>query len=106
MIAFVEKDNRYKNKVKALDIHGKHPYKAYLEIKGNSNLGKYIVVVGDKPICTETIDEIHLKVQVTNTNILRPNMDNKGCFIKYKTVETDILEVGDIEISVYKLLES
>lgn len=40
----------YKEPVNYKAIHGKYPYKLYLEVKGNNRYGKYIAIISDKPI--------------------------------------------------------
>ena len=108
----IKRDKEY-DTVKATDIHGKYPYKLYLEIIGNSNIGRYIVIVSNKILNEiEPIDEITIqlvdKVSTANkaARILRqgnrPNMVGNDYFIKYKVKEKSILDVGNNPIMVFR----
>ena len=93
-----------------MDIHGKHPYKLYLEVKGNSNIGKYIVIISNKQLNKdEKIDSVSIKLDAANkqlknanTAIIKPNMSLNGYHVTYKVKESTILEIGDTPILVYK----
>lgn len=98
--------------VSATEIHGKYPYKLYLEIIGNSNIGRYIVVVSNKLLNEdEQIDEITIQLvdKVSTTNKLakvirqgnRPNIVGNDYFIKYRVKERSILDVGNNKIMVF-----
>ena len=105
MLIDVVKDKDYSDKVHAMDIHGKYPYKIYLEVRGNSNIGKYIVIISSKQLNKDNeIDEISikLKAKVANTNIIKPNTSTDGYYIHYKVKEVNILDVGDTPIMVYR----
>lgn len=99
--------------VLAPEIHGKYPYKLYLEIIGNSNIGRYIVVVSNKQLNEiEPVNEITVqlvdKVSTANkaARIIRqgnrPNMVGNDYFIKYKVKEKNILDIGNNKIHVYR----
>lgn len=110
MVLSIERDPLYKDKVLAMDIHGKHPYKLYLEVKGNSNIGKYIVIISNKQLNKdEKIDSVSIKLDAANkqlknanTAIIKPNMSLNGYHVTYKVRESTILEIGDTPILVYK----
>lgn len=106
------RDKQY-NTVIASQIHGRYPYKLYLEIKGNSNIGRYIVVVSDRPLNSdEAVDEIIVQLvdKVSHNNksasIIRqgnrPNMVGNEYYLKYKVKETSILNVKDSPLMVFK----
>ena len=105
------RDKNY-DTVSAPDIHGKYPYKLYLEIIGNSNIGRYIVVVSGKPLNEEEpVDEITVQLvdKVSTANRMakvirqgnRPNMVGNDYFLKYRVKERSILDVGNAQIQVY-----
>lgn len=105
MLIDVVKDKDYSNKVQAMDIHGKYPYKIYLEVRGNSNIGKYIVIISSEQLNKDSeIDEISIKLKdkIANTNIIKPNTSTDGYYIHYKVKEVNILDVGDTPIMVYR----
>lgn len=110
MVLNIIRDPLYKDKVLAMDIHGKHPYKLYLEVKGNSNIGRYIVVVSDEQLNkNEKIDSISIKLNTSkkqlkniNTTVVKPNTSTNGYFVTYKVKESSILEIGNTPILVYK----
>jgi hypothetical protein len=113
MILNIERDKNYSDKVIATDIHGKYPYKLYLEIKGSSKIGRYIVVISDEQLNKDSsVEMISIKLDKkkrktprieSNTNIIRPNtVSNDDYYVNYKVRETSILEVGDSPILVYK----
>lgn len=110
MVLNIIRDESYKDKVSAISIHGKHPYKLYLEVKGNSNIGRYIVVIGNNQIDEkDKVDSISIKlnsnkrnVKNINTNIVKPNTTTDGYFVTYKVRESSILEVGNTPILVYR----
>lgn len=106
----IERDKSFKTKIKAKDIHGLYPYKLYLEIKGNSKLGKYIVVVSDTQLNSkDKIDEIviHLENAAIKSNnyinqqVSRPNMVDANK-VKYKVRERNIIDVDDNYLIVFK----
>lgn len=106
----IVKDEKYENKVKPQNIHGLYPYKLYLEVLGNSNIGKYIVVVSDKQLNKKgEVDEIVIKIKNehkrrkrSENNIIQPNILNNGYGLRYRVKEVSILNVGNTEIDVYK----
>ena len=110
MVLNIVRDQLYKDKVLATNIHGKYPYKLYLEVKGNSNIGRYIVVVSDEQLNKdEKIDSISIKLDTSkkqlkniNTTVVKPNTSTNGYFVTYKVKESNILEIGDTPILVYK----
>lgn len=110
MVLNIIRDPLYKDKVLAMDIHGKHPYKLYLEVKGNSNIGRYIVVVSDEQLNkNEKIDGISIKLNTSkkqlkniNNTVVKPNTSTNGYFVTYKVKESSILEIGNTPILVYK----
>lgn len=111
MSLVITRDENYKDKVKCIDIHGKYPYKLYLEIKGNSNIGRYIVIVGDKQLNKDgEISDISIRITSSkvkvNTNIVKPNTLNNGFYVTYKVKEVSIIDVGDEEIYVYRTTKS
>lgn len=101
-------DKQYKDKVNPLEIHGKYPYKLYLEIIGNSNIGKFIVVISEKQIDNVTDVEIQLENTQHKTMFMgnKPNLSSDGFFIKHKVRETTILKVKDTPIHIYRTLKS
>lgn len=107
----IKRDKSFKTKVRAEDIHGNFPYKLYLEIKGNSKIGKYIVVVSNKQLNKEeTVDNIIIYLtdnkigflEKNNTQQLnRPNMIGNN-MVKYKVRERSIMDVDDTYLIVFK----
>lgn len=110
MVLNIVRDNSYKDKVHAMSIHGKHPYKLYLEIKGNSKIGRYIVVIANSQLDKDgIIDSVSIKlpyekrrIKNVNTNIVKPNTTSDGYFITYKVKEVSVLDVCDTPILVYR----
>lgn len=110
MVLNIVRDPLYKDKVLAMSIHGKHPYKLYLEVKGNSNIGRYIVVVSNEQLNKNgKVDSISIKLNTSrkqlkniNTTVVKPNTSTNGYFVTYKVKESSILEIGDTPILVYK----
>lgn len=109
------KDKTYNTKMMPSEIHGKHPYKLYLEIKGNTNIGRYIVVVSDKQLnLSDDIDEVSVqlkdnKVSIikrlnsSNQQIARPGILSEECNeVRYKVKETSVLQVESIPMLVFK----
>lgn len=106
------RDKQYSEPVHAIDVHGKYPYKLYLEIIGNTNIGRYIVVISDKQLnIEESVNSIivQLTEKVLNTRSAkhlrqgnRPNMVGNEYFLKYRVKESDILKVGNNELLVFK----
>lgn len=110
MVLNITRDVSYKDKVSAMSIHGKYPYKLYLEVKGNSKIGRYIVVISNSQINKkQAIDSISIRLDNSarqsrniNTNIVKPNTTSDGYFITYKVKEISVLDVGDTPILVYR----
>lgn len=115
------KDKTYNKKVLSSEIHGKYPYKLYLEIKGNTNIGRYIVVVSDKQLnATESIDEITIQLNNSKISILkrinnstenqqnnRPGILSKECKeVSYKVKEANVLQLDNIELMVFKPVQT
>lgn len=109
------RDKNY-DTVNPMEIHGKYPYKLYLEIVGNSNIGRYIVVISDKQLNSEeAIDEITVQLvdKVSTANKVakvikqgnRPNMVGNDYFLKYRVREKNILDVGNNKIQVYRAVK-
>ena len=109
------RDKNY-DTVSAPEIHGKYPYKLYLEIIGNSNIGRYIVVVSNQLLKDdEQIDEITIQLvdKVSTTNRLakvirqgnRPNIVGNEYFIKYRVKESSILDVGNNKLMVFNYID-
>lgn len=114
MEIIIRKDKAIKNKILANKIHGKYPYKAYLQMIGNSLYGEYIAVISNEPIknSNEQIDKIIIQLEdkmssatkkSINNNIqgMRPNtIDDKAA--RYKVKEVNVLEVGQTPILVFR----
>lgn len=104
----IKKHSKYKDKVVAKDIHGLFPYKAYLQLKGNSNIGQFIVVVSDKDLHKndEKINEIEILISTKqrDTTIVRPSAFN-GETAYFEVIETNILKVKDSRIYVFETLK-
>lgn len=109
------KDKTYNKKVLASEIHGKYPYKLYLEIKGNTNIGRYIVVVSNKELNSEDIDKITIQLDNSKVSIIKrlsgngeqPNsrpgiLSEEYREVSYKVKEASILQVNNIELMVFK----
>lgn len=104
----IKRHEKYKDKIIATSIHGIYPYKAYLEIRGNSNFGKQIVVISSKQIPSSDLQEISVRLDKAEsnknkTNIVKPNTSNNGYYVNYKVREISILDVESIPIYVFKL---
>lgn len=109
----IKPDKEHTTQVRAMDIHGKYPYKLYLEIRGNTNIGRFIVVISDKQLNkTEKVEDILIQVkeqestsffkrkaQAQNT---KPGMIGDGIFKRYRVRETSILQVGEEPIFVFR----
>ena len=114
MEIIIRKDKNIQNKILANKIHGKYPYKAYLQMIGNSLYGEYIAVISNTPIKTgeSQIDKVIIQLEdkmssatkkSINSNIqgMRPNtIDNKAA--RYKVKEVNVLEVGQTPILVFR----
>lgn len=101
----IKPSNKFEKKVKPEDIHGLFPYKHYLELYGNSLMGRYIVVVSNKQL--NALDKIdYISIQRKNSDnkkytTVRPNAFN-GSTMEYKVKEVSILDVGDRPINVFE----
>lgn len=99
----------FKDKVLPSTIHGKYPYKAYLEIRGNSNFGSHIIVISKDDISKCGLDEISIRVsgRATTKNktseVVKPNTSNNGFYINYKVKELNILDIQDVAMYVFKV---
>lgn len=108
----IKKDTRFKDKVCAKQIHGKFPYKLYLQVKGNCLYGQYIVVVSNKQldgsgkidsVIIQLVDKISMRAEqdiLTNNVGSRPNSIN-GDIMKYSVNQVNILNVGDAKMHVF-----
>lgn len=115
MLLSIIQDKNYINPVSAEDIHGLFPYKAYLEIIGNSNIGKYIVVVGNKPLSEkEKITNILVYLKdaeasyrdtYNNSSVRKPNGIN-SFLVRYKVHEKSILDMKNKTVTVFNKIES
>jgi hypothetical protein len=108
------KSNKYKEPVGIKDVHGKYPYKLYLEIRGNTTIGRYLVVVSETQLgVKDVIDQIVIHVADSagniqkakrtsqNPTIVKPNMSGNMYMLSYKVREVDVLKVGKEMIWVY-----
>lgn len=96
-------DMQYPNPVNLIDIHGKYPYKTYLEIKGNSRFGKFVAIVGDKPLkdITNIIINIKDRAKISHTNTVRPNHSSLY-EIRYKVKEVNAVGLENETMYVFK----
>lgn len=93
-------DKELPNKVPYRSIHGKYPYKLYLEVKGNCKYGRFIVVVSDKPF--DEVDSVLVKdISQQSQNSNGPKRET---FV-YNVRKVDIFEVGDTPINVFKIVK-
>lgn len=101
----IEQNSLYSDKVLYNVIHGKHPYKTYLEIIGNCRYGRYIAIVSNTKL--DNIDSILVKINKTELEGYERmnNMLNKN-FLTYRVKEVDIFTVGDTPLTVFKPLEA
>lgn len=97
MTITIKRDTRWNKKVKVGMIHGRYPYKMYLEVEGNSKIGNYIVVVGNEPLGNGLVNSVIIQttndtVEDTDKNFNKPNMIGKY-HIKYTVIEVSPLDV-------------
>lgn len=104
----IKRDTNFDKKVRAGMIHGKFPYKMYLEILGVSLIGKYIVVVGDKPLGNGLVDSVliqttdkEIKEDQSVSKFAKPNMEG-NYHIRYSVKEMNVLDVPDVPLVVFK----
>lgn len=110
MNLYIKEKKDISEKVIAKSIHGKYPYKIYLEIKGNSKYGKYIVIVSNADLKNnQSVDSICIKLDNVNKkkrrisgDIVRPNAINGENSALYKVREVNIIEIGDTPILVFE----
>ena len=104
------KEPNIESVVKAGDIHGEYPYKLYFEIMGNSNIGRYIVVVSDNNLKkSDSINEIVVRLsdkmdaykKYSDNTALKPNMINQF-FVRYRVKEKSIIDVQEQKMMVFK----
>lgn len=102
------RSKNHEGKVSISEVHGKYPYKLYLEIRGNSNIGRYIVVVSNSQLNKkEAVDEIKIKInngsvqKKKKQQIVKPNMMGDGFYTQYKVREVSVLDIGNVPILVY-----
>lgn len=111
----ITRDKRFRKAALASSIHGKHPYKIYLEILGNSNIGRYIVVISNKILNEkEPVNEILVQLTdkvdqyrdyIEKSNIAKPNMINQY-FVRYRVREKSIIDLEDKRLLVFKPVEN
>lgn len=118
MELIIKQDKSIQGKVLANKIHGKFPYKLYLEMIGNSIYGDYIAIISNEeitnnksPIDTVIIqleDKMSMDTQRlirSNTQGIRPNtVSNKAA--KYKVKEVNVLDIGRKPIMVFRPIKS
>ena len=94
------------------EIHGKFPYKAYLEIIGNRKYGKTIAVISDKPISPtgEGVDSIIIqlvdkipRLSSTKTISTKPNILSQY-ELRFKTKEYSVLDVANEKMLVFECI--
>lgn len=113
MTLSIKPDKEHTTQVKAMDIHGKYPYKLYLEIRGNTNIGRFIVVISDRQLNKEEkVEDILVQVKEqestsffkrrTQAQNAKPGMIGDGIFKRYKVRETNILQVGNEPVYVFR----
>ena len=97
----VVRDPAYNTKMHYKQIHGKFPYKTYLELKGNSKYGRFIAVVSDSKI--EDITEIAIKIEDNNRTAI-DSMTNaiRKDYLIYKVKEINVLELETTPIFIFK----
>jgi hypothetical protein len=105
------KNNNYLRPVSTKEIHGKFPYKIYLEIRGNTKIGRHIVIVSNNQlqfkedidsIVVQLVDELGHREKVKQSQQSnKPNILGDGYMLAYKVKEVDVLKVGDEKVEVY-----
>ena len=101
MVLKIEQSESIKDKVTYKDVHGKFPYKLYLEVKGNCKYGRYIVVVGNEQYYE--VDKIKIKVKGA-TEQRENTIFNKDKFNSFFVKEVDIFAIGDKPINVFNVI--
>lgn len=101
----IEEHASYKEKVPYTAIHGKFPYKLYLEVKGNCKYGRYIVVVSDKEL--KDVESIQIKVNSKQSldALQQINVVKQRDFIIFNAKQVTVFDVANIPLYVFKPLE-
>lgn len=101
----IEEHASYKEKVPYTAVHGKFPYKLYLEVKGNCKYGRYIVVVSNKEL--KDVDSIQIKVNSKQSvdALQQINVVKQKDFIVFNAKQVTMFDVINIPLCVFKLLE-
>lgn len=103
----IKKDKRYKNKVTPNEIHGKYPYKLYLETMGNCVYGRYIAVISNRQlnkngkvdsILVDVSDRVNKNKRV-QSNVM-PNTVSAN-IERYKVKEISILGIETTPMLVF-----
>jgi len=108
MNIFIKRKEDIEDKVNVTSLHGKFPYKIYLEIKGNNKYGQYIMIVSNKDlhgkepissVCVE-IKGVNKKKR-TNNGIVKPNSINGENSIYYNVREVNFIDVQNESMFVF-----
>lgn len=101
----IEEHASYKEKVPYTAIHGKFPYKLYLEVKGNCKYGRYIVVVSDTEL--KDVESIQIKVNSKQSmdNLQQVNVVKQKDFIIFNAKQVPVFDVVNIPLYVFKPLD-
>ena len=101
----IEEHASYKEKVPYTAVHGKFPYKLYLEVKGNCKYGRYIVVVSNKEL--KDVDSIQIKVNSKQSvdALQQINVVKQKDFIVFNAKQVTMFDIINTPLYVFKLLE-
>lgn len=114
MELIIKKDTVLKDKVLPNRIHGKFPYKTYLQMLGNCSYGDYIAIISNTPIPTglnqvivqlgeklsmETLHSIRMNIQGNRPNAIDSNAE------RYRVKEVSVLDVGNTPLLVFRPVE-
>lgn len=114
MEIIIKKDTGLKEKVTANKIHGKFPYKTYLQLFGNSTYGDYIAVISNRPIqpnLDTVVIQLKDKLSMGTKNSIRMNVQGNrpnsidGSAERYKVKEVSVLDVGTTPLLVFRPVE-
>lgn len=75
----VRLNKKFDGRVSLKDVHGAFPYKYYVELIGANNIGRYIVIVGNKQIQAKVGDKISLEMNIGKVNSV---IKSNKCFGK------------------------